>query len=172
MGRDIIFCIELDNKSDIEFVKNYLSIFFKVNYPNIHQTFHQCYMKESYDEDDSVNFDIDLLQRGLECISKIYSKCKVCETWIFYVGVGDIYNNGNIMKDITMILMDKNPKKRECTYSVHKNKMKIGKNYTKDEKINNIKILSDSLNYLLSLDDSNCRIIKYKNYKLKNVIKN
>lgn len=172
MGRDIIFCIELDNKSDVDFVKNYISIFFRVNFPTIKQTFHQCYMKESYDDEDSIDYEIDLLQRGLECLSKIQGKCKICETWIFYIGVGSIYNYGKCLNDVTLVLLDKNPKKRECIYSVHKNKLDISKTLSKDTKFNNINILANSLKYLFTLDESNCRIIKYKNYKVRDILSN
>ncbi len=167
MKRDIIFCIELDSKSDVEFVKRYISLFFNIKYPTIYQTYNHCYMKESYEDEEIV--ELDLLQRGLKCLSTIYSKCKICETWLVYVGTGNINNNGKKLKDVTMVLLDKNPKKRECIYSVHKKRLNVNKDLTNIKKIENVQVLANSLKYISLLDETNSRIIKYKNYNPSNV---
>jgi hypothetical protein len=76
------------------------------------------------------------------------------EVWFFYISNGDITNK---YKNISVILLNKCPMMKKTNYVITKNTIDININYTKQEKLKNIKNITDTLDHLFKSN----KVIQY-----------
>lgn len=105
----------------------------------------------------------DVINDGLYVFTEMYKKLKLkekTEVWFMYISCGQIRS---IVNDVTVILLNKNPRNHICHYTIHKKPLSILKGMTKEEKLSNMKLVTTSLDELFTND----RVIKYENVKPK-----
>jgi hypothetical protein len=105
----------------------------------------------------------DVINDGLYTFTEMYKKLKLkekTEVWFMYISCGRIRS---IVNDVTVMLLNKNPRNHTCHYSINKNQLCILKRMTKDEKLANMRLVTSTLDELFTND----HVIKYENVKPK-----
>lgn len=103
----------------------------------------------------------DTIKNGLLLFNDMYRKLKLKssnETWFVYISNGDIKE---IYKNISVILINKTPIKKECVYIINKRNLNISINMIKNEKLSILKEFSKTLQELLF--SNKIKSIKYDN---------
>jgi len=88
------------------------------------------------------NDDTDAIQRGLVALTNATKQLKLKtrnSVWIVYVTNGDIQN---VRKDIGLVLINKSPMERECSYSINKHPFSILTTMDKSQKLENLKVFT------------------------------
>lgn len=154
MDTEIFYAINVDESIDQDLIQKCLEVFVKTQFDSI---------KISKFEKVIPPPNKDTLKTGLMFFTKAYEQITDNrQTWYFYIGNGDIYDDEQIAhKNVTLLLWNQSPKSKECCYVVNKHKVNVQKNMKKEEKLLHLKTLSKSLRELKS--NSKLSIIRYNN---------
>jgi diadenosine tetraphosphate (Ap4A) HIT family hydrolase len=154
MEIEIFYAINVEESIEQDLIQKCLEVFVKTQFDSIKITRFEKVVPI---------IDKDTLKTGLIFFTKTYEqRTHNRQTWYFYIGNGDIYDDNQIAhKNVTLLLWNRNPKNKECCYVVNKNKVNVQKNMDKQEKMLNLKTLSKSLRELKTNSKSN--IIRYNN---------
>lgn len=104
----------------------------------------------------------DIIKTGLGRLLEMFDVLKLKtadQVWLLYVGSGDIQN---LHKNVTLMLLNKNPCTRECSYTINKRALDLSDCLSKHAKLENLKVLSKSLQDLFVTE----KTIKYTNFKM------
>lgn len=91
----------------------------------------------------------DIIERGLHSLCQMFKQLKLKtnnEVWFLYMSIGDLKN---LQDNVTLVVLNKNPSVRECSYSINKNKLDILKENNKNDKLNGVKLLTKTLDELM-----------------------
>jgi len=150
----VYYCTNLENSQDINYIKECLKIYLTIHC-NIKLEKFERYEQDLTCKDD----DLDILKRGLVTFNNMFKILKLkdnFETWFVYISNGNIKD---VSKNVFLTLINKNPSEKRACYAINKNKLDINKNYSKNKKIENLQILKNTINELLS----NNKHINYNN---------
>ena len=150
----VYYYTNLENNQDINYIKECLQIYLTIHYNIKLEKF------ERYQEMFQCNIDdFDILKKGLVTFNNMFKNLKLkdnFETWFVYMSNGDIKD---VSENIFLTLINKNPSEKKAYYAINKNKLDISKDYNKNKKIENLHILKNTINELLS----NNKYICYNN---------
>lgn len=101
----------------------------------------------------------DIVKKGLSIFVKLYEQLKLKttnETWFIMMGNGNIRN---LYRDVSVLLLNKNPTLKECCYVISRNQLSITRDMSKAEKLENIKRFTKDIGQLINSQ----KVIKYNN---------
>ena len=161
---EVYYYIDLDNNQEIDKIEKCLSVYISTQKQEFEikrfERFIPC--KEVNKEYLGGKYDInscDVVSKGLIILARMYNELKLKtkdDVWFIFMSNGDIKMS---YKDISLILLNKNPSVKECNYIVNKNKININNNMDKSKKMDSIKNLTKSLKELFASKKN----IKYNN---------
>lgn len=88
------------------------------------------------------NDDSDAIKRGLDALSNATKQLKLKtknSVWLVYITNGDIHN---VRKDIGLVLINKCPMQRECSYSINKHPFTILTTMEKNQRLEQLKVFT------------------------------
>lgn len=153
---DIYYYIELKEDQDIDIIERCLHVNLSVNNKEYKiDKFVNCnYIKNNKD-----NVDEDIIKRGLTTFNNMVNSLKLKstnDTWLFYISNGTI---NNLYKDVSVILLNKEPIFKKSHYLINKRIIDIKKESNKEIKMENIKVFNKDLQELLRSE----KVITYTN---------
>jgi len=143
---DVYYYIDLDDTQDHTFIEKCLDIYIKTKY----QDYEINMLKKYETEMNFIENKSDIIKYGLNMFNEMFDNLKLKnshDVWFFYISNGDICEK---YKDISVILLNKNPMTKKSNYVINKKKLDVNINYTKKEKLNKLKCFTDSLTHLFS----------------------
>lgn len=134
----------------------------------IQKAIHVCLVEKMRDDNIQVmvvpplakrNTTYDLIENGLMQMQYITRSIQTDsqEIWTLYLTTGDLLSYTNV----TLLLLNKQPSKRKCMYTIHKQSLDLFSHQTKDIKLQKIKTLSASITELFSGANN---VFEYKDY--------
>lgn len=165
---NIYVYLDINESNDLNVIYKCIEVFIKVNIKehyvdkyviiNSNRLRNVEYTDNEKMENNKINkIQDDVVQKSLIYMKNIIhnEKLKTAnECWFISISNGNIKN---IYKDVCLFLINKNPKKQECFYTIYKNKLDINKALDKTDKIKSLKVITNSLTELLKSN----KIIKY-----------
>lgn len=153
---DIYYYIDLKEDQDINIIERCLHVGLSVNNKGYAiDKFINCnFIKDNKEIDNE-----DVIKRGLITFNNMVKSLKLKtknDTWLFYISNGNI---NNFYKDVFVILLNKEPILKKSHYLINKNIINIKKEWSKENKMENIKILNKNLQQILLSE----KIITYTN---------
>lgn len=100
----------------------------------------------------------DIIKRGLSCFSEAFNLLKLKSTnncWFIYISTGKI---SGFNDNVSLILLNKNPSIKECSYSITKKTFNVLREFSKDGKLEELKLLTKALTEVIHTT----KTIKYK----------
>lgn len=151
---DVFVYLDLRNsKNDYNLLYRCIQVYFKVHLKQYELVNFKIISENHLHKITQQKFDItqnlDVIQQSLVNIKQIINNEKLKTTnecWFLLISNGNIKN---IYKNVSLFLINKNPQKKECFYTIHKNQLYIDNKLSKIEKLDSLKILTSSLNELL-----------------------
>lgn len=146
---------------DFELVKKCISLHFQTYYKNYNFS-KFIYCNQEVDKTQTE----DVIKNGLITFHNMFKKLKLKSKfpiWFVYISNGDIQN---IYKNVCVFLLNTQPNKKECFYTISKNPFVLyDENYNsleKNDKIIQFKNLNDNLKTLISqINDDSAKKISY-----------
>jgi hypothetical protein len=150
---DIHYIVDLGKNQDHNYIEKCLEIYIKAKHREYEINKFQKYdLNEEFIVDKN-----DIIKNGINVFNDMYHNLKLKtanDVWFFYI------SNGNITekyKNISVILLNKCPMMKKTNYVITKNTIDININYTKQEKLKNIKNITDTLDHLFKSN----KVIQY-----------
>lgn len=134
-------CIDINPSFyDIKCIYEYINIYFKVLY-NDNEL-------EVVNHTITHNSQNDIIQNGIVGLNKIEKKVKEMnkDNMILYISIGNIYKTND---NGTIILLNDDVKTNCCYYVINKRKLRVNKKSNKKEKLMELQILKQSLDYMM-----------------------
>ncbi len=142
MSLDVYCVFDFNTEIDYDFVHKYLNTYLNINLRNVYNVNNVIIKQNSIDKG-------DILKRGVSNFRKLWDNLKLKntnDTWFMYLSNGNIDGHKNVF----LMLLNKNPGKFECNYCINKQHLDIITNMDKHTKLNNMNVLSNTLNKILS----------------------
>lgn len=151
-------CLDVDATiQDTDMILRCIRVFIAVNKPQFNiVSFKEISIDKFTPLQETQN---DIIQRGMTSLCNMFTKLKLKtkdNVWFIYVSTGRIKM---IDSDVTIVLLNKNPGVKECYYTIHKNRLDVHKNKSKEEKLQNLQVIKRSLDELFSTT----KTIRYNN---------
>ena len=149
----IYYCIDFPETQDISVIAKCLQTHIQVMHPEYTVVTFERYIKGLHKND-------DVVKNGLYTFNKMYNDLKLKTlhpTWFVYVSNGNIKQH---YKNVCAILLNREPAVRLCYYSINKIPLVVGKNDTKETKMEGIKYFNKGLTQLFSTKNT----IAYDNF--------
>ena len=152
---EIYYYLDLDSNQDVLNIERCLRVFITTQQSNYKLTRLDKFVldKEKSEFYENTEYDInkcDIVKRGLIILSRMFNELKLKtknETWFLFIGNGDISMSH---KDVSLVLLNKNPYYKECCYIVNKKQLNVIDTMNKEEKFINIKNFTKSLYKIFS----------------------
>ena len=148
---EIYYVIDIGSNIDINCISICLKAFLVSNFRN-----RDIVLFKRIDSNYNPSDDEDIIKQGLITFNSMFHNLKLKttnEVWFFYIGYGNIQNH----KDVSLILLNKNPGDKECYYVVNKQQFDIKNTDNKNTKINKSKLVYNSLKQIIETN----HMIKY-----------
>lgn len=126
-------------------LKKYIDVYFKTKLQNKNVV--------NITEITDIEEDKDVIRRGISTFLKMFENLKLKtknETWFVYISTGNIKK---MFEDVLVVLINKEPYHHNCFYCVNTNSVNIYNANNKTEKLNQLKILTETITKCL--EDSN-----------------
>jgi Ni,Fe-hydrogenase I large subunit len=97
---------------------------------------------------DKIYDETDFIKNGLLTFNNMYNKLKLKSNnviWFMYLSNGNIKE---LYKKVFVILLNKSPHNKECTYIINKRELNIDSQMNRDEKLENLKYFNKTLQEL------------------------
>lgn len=155
---EVYYCVDMDTggEENLKCIEKCLRTFIEINYRDYTLTKFERYIKSRCVKND------DIIKNGLYTFNKMYNEFKLKSSnkiWFIYI------SNGNIKsayKNVCIVLLNDNPKEKECFYVVNKTQLSFNENISRELRIEYLKRLNK---YLQELFDTQ-QVIKYENFNV------
>lgn len=155
---ELYLYIDLDiNKDDLELIQKCIGINLKVYFKQYNISKIIC----CNDLVEKTNTD-DVIKNGVLTFHNMFKQLKLKsknQAWFVYLANGDIQET---YKNTCVILLNTQPNKKECFYTINTNSFQLNNIYTKQEKMYHFKKLNDNLKKLfIQIGDDTVKKIFY-----------
>lgn len=145
---DIYYYIDIGKTQDINYIKKCLEIYIKTKCNNYTINRYEEYILDKKLENNDNKADI--IKNGIDIFNQMYDKLPLKSShdlWFFYISNGNIKDK---YKDVSVVLLNKNPMIKRTNYVINRNIIDIDVNYTKEKKLDGTKCFTNSLNHLFN----------------------